>query len=138
METRTDHSHRLTILETRVPHPPARVLVLRGTVDCGDEAELRAAFTRVLAADRLPLIVDLGALRYADESLLGLLLAARARLHLVGPLSHSLVHRLDITGTRDVFRVHTDLTDALARITATAAEGVDAPDDPGDRTDTRH
>ncbi|MER5775095.1 STAS domain-containing protein [Streptomyces sp. NPDC002039] len=124
MEPRTDHSHRLTILETRVPHPPARVLVLRGTVDCGDEAELRAAFTRVLAADRLPLIVDLGALRYADESLLGLLLAVRTRLRLVGPLSHSLTHRLDITGTRDVFHVHTDLTDALSGITAAAAEGV--------------
>lgn len=47
------------------------MLVLRGTVGCGDEAELRPAFsrvltadTRVLTADRLPLIVDLGALLY--------------------------------------------------------------------------
>ncbi|WP_392897404.1 hypothetical protein [Streptomyces sp. LN699] len=137
MDTRTDPSRRLTILETRIAHPPARLLVLRGAVDCWDEAELRATFTRALTADRLPLIVDLGALLHADESLLGLLLAARDRVHLIGPLGHSLAHRLDVTGTRDVFRVHADLTAALADITADGAEGAEAPGDPDESADTR-
>ncbi|MFF3728545.1 STAS domain-containing protein [Streptomyces erythrochromogenes] len=53
--------------------------LLRGAATAEDAEHLRAAFTRSLTADRLPLIVDLGSLEYADSTLLGLLLAARAR-----------------------------------------------------------
>ncbi|MGW2990073.1 hypothetical protein [Streptomyces goshikiensis] len=69
--------------------------------------------------------MDVGSLEHADAVLLGLLLAARTRirLHLVGPLSRFLARRLDVTGTRHVFRTHPNLTAALAAIAAAGAPG---------------
>ncbi|MFJ9078758.1 hypothetical protein ACIRO3_26485 [Streptomyces sp. NPDC102278] len=125
MDHRTDPPDQLTLIEASIPVPPAWILLLRGAVNGCDEEELRAVFTRALAHPRVPLIVDLGSLEHADAFLLGLLLVARTRtrLHLVGPLSRSFKHRLDVTGTPDFFRVHATLTDALAAVTAADARG---------------
>lgn len=125
MDYRTDCPDQLTLIEAPIPYPPAHILALRGTVNWWDEAQLRAAFARALTADRLPLIVDLGSLEHADAVLLGVVLTARARthLHLVGPFSRSLSRRMAITGTRDIFPVHANLTAALAAITAADAHG---------------
>ncbi|MFD9619503.1 STAS domain-containing protein [Streptomyces virginiae] len=79
MDYRADPPDRLTLLETFMPYPAARIMLLRGVVTAEDAEHLRAAFVRSLTADRFPLIVDLGSLEYADSTLLGLLLAARAR-----------------------------------------------------------
>lgn len=130
---RTDPPDRLTLIEAPIPAPPARVLVLRGAVNHGDEPELRGAFARALAGN-LPLIVDLGSLEHGDAVLLGLLLSARTRtgLHLVGPLSPSVNRRLDVTGTREVFRLHGGLTAALAAVTAASAPGGGCPPPPPD------
>ncbi|MFD9474765.1 hypothetical protein [Streptomyces goshikiensis] len=125
MDYGTDPADRLTLIETSISKPPARILVLRGTVNWWDEPSLRAALTRALTAAEGPLIVDVGSLEHADAVLLGLLLAARThiRLHLVGPLSRFLARRLDVTGTRHVFRTHPNLTAALAAIAAAGAPG---------------
>ncbi|MEU9256372.1 hypothetical protein AB0D66_31780 [Streptomyces sp. NPDC048270] len=120
----TDPPNELMIIDAFIPRPPARVLLLRGTVGYWDEETLDSAFAEATAAG-LPLIVDLGALESADAILLGLLLSARRRvsLHLVGPLSCCFARRLLITGTRQVLRVHENLTDALAAITVESPTG---------------
>ncbi|CAM5646786.1 hypothetical protein SAVIM338S_06415 [Streptomyces avidinii] len=125
MDHGTDAPDRLTLIEAPVPCPAARIVALRGAVNWWDEPALRAALARARTPDRLPLVVDLGSLEHADAILLGLLLATRTRgpLHLVGPLSRTLHRRLDITGTRDAFRIHPNLTAALAAITAADAPG---------------
>ncbi|MFF3215539.1 STAS domain-containing protein [Streptomyces sp. NPDC002886] len=132
--TGADPPDRLTILQAPIPEPPATVLVLRGAANHGDERVLRAAFIRA-ALTGLPFIVDLGSLEHADEILLGLLLTARTHssLHLVGPLSPALARRLDVTGTRDVFRIHPTLTAALAAITAAGPGCGDDGGAPSDR-----
>ncbi|WP_406484169.1 STAS domain-containing protein [Streptomyces sp. NBC_01568] len=89
-----------------LPYPAARIMLLRGVVTAEDAEQLRAALTRSLTAGRLPLIVDLSSLEYADSTLLGLLLAecARTSLHVVGPLSPALDRRMTVTGIRVVLR----------------------------------
>ncbi|MFJ4964010.1 hypothetical protein EES43_27740 [Streptomyces sp. ADI96-02] len=111
----TDHG--LLVLETCFGSPLAQVLSLRGTVGISDERELEAAFARA-AAPGHPVIVDLGALYFGDEALLGLLLDLRGSRHtlLVGPLSPSFERRLARTGTRDLFTVHPSLTSAQASL----------------------
>ncbi|MFD3328431.1 hypothetical protein [Streptomyces sp. NPDC058701] len=129
---RTDAPDQLTLIDAPIPQPPARILVLRGTVNWWDETELHTAFARATTAGR-PVIVDLGSLQAADAVLLALLLGVRTRtpLHLVGPLSPSLARRLDLTCTRDVFRIHANLAAALAAITAADARGETDPPSPG-------
>ncbi|MFF3015658.1 hypothetical protein [Streptomyces sp. NPDC057939] len=125
MDHGTDSADRLTLIEAPIRNPPARILLLRGTVNWWDETALRTALTRASTAGDLPLIVDVGSIEHADAVLLGLLLHAhiRTRLHLVGPLSRSLNRRLDVTGTRSAFRIHPHLTAALTAITAADAPG---------------
>ncbi|MFF3431472.1 STAS domain-containing protein [Streptomyces sp. NPDC002602] len=120
MDHQADPPDELTIITAPIPRPPARVLLLRGSIAFWDDEQLTTAFTNAIADGLLSLIVDLGALEHADTILLGQLLSARSRvnLHLVGPLSPNLHRRLNITGTRQLFRVHANLTDALTAITA--------------------
>ncbi|WP_406251917.1 STAS domain-containing protein [Streptomyces cyaneofuscatus] len=96
------------------PFPHAYVLTLRGTADTASSDRLEDDFARATASG-LPLIVDLGALEFGDETLLGLLLNARRTtgVELVGPLSPALQRRLDITGVTPWFALHPNLTTAL-------------------------
>ncbi|MFB8029335.1 MULTISPECIES: anti-sigma factor antagonist [unclassified Streptomyces] len=109
----------LSVLGVTFHGPDAYVLTLRGITGPGDSGVLEEAFARATVAAR-PLIVDLGALEFGDESLLGILLHARLshRTVLVGPLSASFSRRLAVTGTTTVFTIHPTLTQALAGITA--------------------
>lgn len=94
--------------------PGAYVLTLRGTADATCGEGLEHVFARAAATGRR-LIVDLAALEFGDEYLLGPLIeACRANgLELVGPLSPSVRHRLEITGITDLFTIHPTLSAAL-------------------------
>ncbi|MFD6826646.1 STAS domain-containing protein [Streptomyces sp. NPDC060085] len=104
--------HGLLVLHA--PFRDAYVLTLRGIADGSTRASLADDFAR--AADTgLPLIVDLAALEFGDENLLGLLLDAYrgGGLTLVGPLSSSFARRLDIAGLLTLFTIHPTLAAAL-------------------------
>ncbi|MFJ9352521.1 STAS domain-containing protein [Streptomyces sp. NPDC101237] len=96
--------------------PEAYVLTLRGTADVRACEVLEDDFARATGAG-LPLIVDLAALAFGDETLLGLLVSARRAggVELVGPLSPSFQRRLDIAGVGTWFIVHPTLSAALGR-----------------------
>ncbi|MFD5199214.1 anti-sigma factor antagonist [Streptomyces sp. NPDC058375] len=102
----------LLILEAVFRDPDFYVLTLRGA-SCDDEGGVQAAFTRAMLS-KLPLIVDLGALHFGDETLLGHLIKALSRcpVLLVGPLSASFQRRLDTTGADALFIVLPTLSDA--------------------------
>ncbi|MFJ3819424.1 STAS domain-containing protein [Streptomyces sp. NPDC090056] len=114
MNDRTDGTdHGLTVLHARFPS--AYVLTLRGTADMFTAEDLDVDFAAATTTGPR-LVVDLGALEYGDETLLGLLLDAH-RTHgveLVGPLSPSFQRRLDTTGITGWFTIHPTLTSALA------------------------
>ncbi|MER7760195.1 hypothetical protein [Streptomyces sp. NPDC097619] len=103
------------LLVLHATFPGAYVVTLRGVADWNmPESLLRDHFTR--AADTgLRLVVDLGALEYGSEELLGLLLDARRAggLELVGPLGDSFRGRLDRAGVTAWFTIHPTLTAAL-------------------------
>ncbi|WP_333770204.1 STAS domain-containing protein [Streptomyces sp. IBSBF 2435] len=111
--------NELTVIHARFHTPDAYVLTLRGVADIGRDDVLETAFADA-AASVYPLIVDLGALTFADEQLLGLLLTAtRTRpVVLVGPLPPTVTRRLALTGTEDVFTIQPNLTRALAALPA--------------------
>ncbi|MFD4543595.1 STAS domain-containing protein [Streptomyces bauhiniae] len=104
------------LLVLHAPFPSAYVLTLRGTVNAIAGEDLEDDFAR--AADSgLPLIVDLGALEFGDETLLGHLITARrtAGIELVGPLCPSFQRRLDTAGVTNWFTIHPSLAAALNR-----------------------
>lgn len=107
----------LVVVHTVLGVPPVYVLMLRGETHSWNASMLEYHFGRAIAYGTA-LIVDCGALRFADAHLLGLLLGARARrrLVLVGPLSEAFTHRLAVTGTADLFPVAPTLTRALALV----------------------
>ncbi|RSN53999.1 anti-sigma factor antagonist [Streptomyces sp. WAC 04229] len=90
--------------------------MLRGTVDFTTTDGLDVDFARA-AATGLPLVVDLGGLRFGNAELLALLISARPApgVALVGPLSPSFQRRLDITGATTLFDIHPTLSAALDR-----------------------
>ncbi|MEU0759353.1 STAS domain-containing protein [Streptomyces microflavus] len=108
----TDHD----LIVVHAPFPGAYVLMLRGTADVCACEDLEDDFARATRSG-LPLIVDLGALEFGDENLLGLLINARRAesAELVGPLSPSFRRRLDTTGVTAWFTVHPTLGAALGR-----------------------
>lgn len=114
-------NHGLEVVTTRHDDPPAYVITLRGDADLLTHNAMKEAFDHVRDTG-LDLVVDLSAMTFGDELLLGLLLAARATepvttVFLVGPVCDSFRRRLDTTGTTGVFLTHPDLTVALASLT---------------------
>ncbi|MFQ6144644.1 STAS domain-containing protein [Streptomyces seoulensis] len=98
------------------PFPGAYVLTLRGSADIVTADGLEDDFARATGSG-LPLIVDLVALTFGDETLLGLLINARqdAGVELVGPLSPTFQRRLDTAGLTAWFTIHPTLSTALNR-----------------------
>lgn len=104
------------LLVLHAPFPNAYVLTLRGTADTVTSEGLEHDFAP--AADSgLPLIMDLGALKFGDETLLGHLITAHRSdgVELVGPLSPSFQRRLNRTGVTHWFTIHPTLAAALDR-----------------------
>lgn len=112
--TADDH---LTVLGTRFHSPDAYVLVLRGIAGLDNAEKLDNAFTQAIATG-CPLVVDLAALSFADEMLLGLLITARKsrQVILVGPVAPVFRKRLATTGTEGLFTIELSLTQALSTL----------------------
>ncbi|MGW9302153.1 STAS domain-containing protein [Streptomyces cyaneofuscatus] len=95
-------------------YPAAYVLRLEGNADPTTRDVLATAFS--LAANwSLPLIVDLSALDFGDEELLGHLIYAHqtSGLTLIGPISDLFQRRLDTTGLATLLTIRPTLTAAL-------------------------
>jgi anti-sigma B factor antagonist len=96
------------------------VLLLSGEVDLAAAASLRA---HVDAADGTGLVIDLGAVTFADSSALRELLHARQELLargsrlILAAVPGSVRRLLEITGTADRFETAPGRTEALARLT---------------------
>ncbi|MFE6918816.1 STAS domain-containing protein [Streptomyces rubiginosohelvolus] len=97
-------------------YPTAYLLRLRGNALPAAGRNLAAAFD-CAAGWGLPLIVDLSALDFGDEELLGHLVDARrtSGVTLVGPLSDSFRRRLETAGVTALFTIHLDVAAALGR-----------------------
>ncbi|MFJ4675680.1 anti-sigma factor antagonist [Kitasatospora sp. NPDC088783] len=106
----TDHD----LLVIHAPFPNAYVLMLRGSAAGRACEDLEDDLARATATG-LPLVVDLAALAFGDENLLGLLIKARQAggVELVGPLSPSFQRRLDTAGVTAWFTIHPTLSAAL-------------------------
>ncbi|MFD7534782.1 STAS domain-containing protein [Streptomyces sp. NPDC059819] len=107
----------LVVVHTVLGAASAYVLMLRGETHSWNAPMLEDHVERAIAHGTA-VILDCGALRFADAHLLRLLLHTRARrrLVLVGPLSEAFTQRLAVTGTTDLFPVAPTLTRALAAI----------------------
>lgn len=105
------------VLDARFHDPDACVLSVRGAVDHPARRELETALARAADLGR-PVIVDLAAMMFGDEALLGLLLNARQMtpLLLVGPLAPSFKRRLAVIGTEGIFTIHPTLSQTLATL----------------------
>ncbi|MFG3041834.1 STAS domain-containing protein [Streptomyces sp. NPDC048330] len=108
----TDHS----LLIVHSPLTDSYVLTLRGIADSRASEDLKADFARATDS-RLPLVVNLAALQFGDEALLGLLLNAHQAggVTLVGPICDSFQRRLDTAGVTTWFTICPTLNDALDR-----------------------
>ncbi|MCT6781890.1 MULTISPECIES: STAS domain-containing protein [Streptomyces] len=104
----------LRILHT--VYPTAYLLRLRGNTLPATRGDLAAAFDSA-AAWGLALIVDLSALDFGDEELLGHLINARrtSGITLVGPLSDSFRRRLDTAGVSALFTIQPNVAAALGQ-----------------------
>ncbi|MFB6635344.1 anti-sigma factor antagonist [Streptomyces sp. NPDC056362] len=115
MNDRTSSTHH-SLFVVHSPLPDRYVLMLRGIADSCAAEDLEDDFA--LATDtRLPLVVDLAALEFGDEALLGLLLHAQeaGSVTLVGPICDSFQRRLDTAGVTTLFTICPTLADALDR-----------------------
>ncbi|GAA0898510.1 STAS domain-containing protein [Pseudonocardia zijingensis] len=96
------------------PYPDTAVLAARGEVDSLTAPDFRAAIEELLEASERVLVIDLTEVRFlASSGLAALIAAAHAaedrgiRLRLV--ISNRAVRRpLEITGTGELFDLHTD------------------------------
>ncbi|MFB9515196.1 STAS domain-containing protein [Streptomyces purpureus] len=101
--------------------PGAVVLALDGELDHDTAGPLRAALDEEISAGSGRLVVDCSSLRFCDSTGLNVLLRARlaaldagGSLELAG-LRPPVVRMFEITGAHAVFRVHSDLDEALAQ-----------------------
>ncbi|WP_432101324.1 STAS domain-containing protein [Streptomyces sp. WAC 04229] len=98
--------------------PNACVLALLGSTGTWSTPVLRQAFHDA-EATRRPLVVDLSALDFGDEVLLGLLLEAHTSpqgLVLLGPVTGTFARRLQRTGADQIFNTQNTLSLALAQL----------------------
>jgi len=114
MDDTADGEPGLDVVTTQLGSPRVFVISLRGEADLFSHPRVEETFTRA-GESGLPVVVDLSALVYGDELLLGLLLKARfsGELALVGPICDSFRRRLSITGTESAFDTHATLREAL-------------------------
>lgn len=95
------------------PERGAAVVTLCGDIDF----ELSEQATDVMeqaAAGGVPVIVDLSQTRFADSSLLNLLLRAgqRHQVLIAGPVTDAVMRIFDVTGTTAFFDFHPDVAAA--------------------------
>ncbi|OAR26862.1 metal ABC transporter substrate-binding protein [Streptomyces sp. ERV7] len=123
----TDGSHdgdtagdrRFTVAARRIAG--AAVLSLTGELDHDTVEPLRTALTEQIAAAPARIVVDCTGLRFCDSTGLNVLLRARsaaaqtagADIELAA-LQPPVARMFEITGADAVFRIHTDLDEALA------------------------
>ncbi|MFD7853411.1 STAS domain-containing protein [Streptomyces microflavus] len=126
MNDEADSTRALLVVHATLPS--AYVLTLRGRADLTTSEALEGDFARATESG-LPLIVDLGALTFGNEELLGLLIGARRTcgVTLVGPLSPSFRQRLDTVGVTAWFTVRPTLTAALTTGRSSSADSSGSP-----------
>lgn len=107
---------RLHRTEVFVSHRNARLTVHGRRILVQPTGRWRGVRNGRVSAARLPRRPD-GVVSATDKP------RRQGDAHLVGPLSRFLARRLDVTGTRHVFRTHPNLTAALAAIAAAGAPG---------------
>ncbi|MFB8384558.1 anti-sigma factor antagonist [Streptomyces rubiginosohelvolus] len=112
MHRRHSNHHGLRIQHT--VYPEAYLLRLLGDTHPTTSLGLADAFNRAIGWG-LPLIVDLSALDFGGEELLGHLINAHheADLNIIGPISDNFQRRLDTTGASELFTIRPTLAAAL-------------------------
>jgi len=108
-------------------HPGDGYVAVRvaGDVDTGTRAQLAAALDRAVAAETLPVVVDLSDVRFfaaagvhCVESAVGAIRARGSAAHLVCPCPGAAWRVVSLLGLDRQWQVHHDVADAVAGFAA--------------------
>ncbi|MCS0636646.1 STAS domain-containing protein [Streptomyces sp. LP05-1] len=112
MHSPHDPDHSLRITEDQ--QPGAHVVRLAGEADLDNVAPLRALLEKAVPAGE-PLVLDLSELRFADSTMLNVLLQTYAelgdRLRIAAP-SRFVLRLFSLTGLEDVLPIHASVAEA--------------------------